>query len=190
MTDCPQWSDDILRPQQAEFLIVLRNVYGSVAHCAGRRILDDDSIRNLHGDLFRKFVPLDYFAGNYRQNDSRRICLGINVNVGGITGRRAVSQGAARDGGTCGESQENARSSRSRMAQTLQAGKGNSARTNLGGLYWPLHPNPSLHQRERATLPAYLVLGAFAFRSSSTMPSPSAVGFSLFGYHGSVDERR
>jgi fido (protein-threonine AMPylation protein) len=39
-----------------------------------------------HDLLFRDFVPLPYYAGNFRQDDPHRPCLRVNVAVGGIAG--------------------------------------------------------------------------------------------------------
>ena len=39
-----------------------------------------------HGTMFSSIVPVDYYAGNFRQNDTSRPCLQMNVAVGNCMG--------------------------------------------------------------------------------------------------------
>ena len=86
MTDCPQWTDDVPAEKSREFLSAVRAAYHQVAPTASSVVLDINAPQKWHGILFRDFVPLDYYAGNYRQHDSSRICLGINIRVAGVPG--------------------------------------------------------------------------------------------------------
>jgi fido (protein-threonine AMPylation protein) len=57
-----------------------------VAQTAALELISVRTLRLMHQILFAAFVPLDYYAGNFRQNDAARPCLGIDVGVGAIAG--------------------------------------------------------------------------------------------------------
>lgn len=83
MGDCPIWDEYQSRDHLdgcADF--VWTQACDDMTH--GRPL--SDSIRGWHNGLFSSDVPLDYYAGNFRQNDSSRICLGVNVAVGDLPG--------------------------------------------------------------------------------------------------------
>src|SRR4029079_17611590 len=84
--DCPVWERDIRADQEREFSAALRAAIGSVDQTALLAYPTVQVILDWHRTLFRQFVPLEYYAGNFRQDDPRRICLGVPVFVGGIEG--------------------------------------------------------------------------------------------------------
>ncbi|MGH7285112.1 MAG: Fic family protein [Polyangiaceae bacterium] len=43
-------------------------------------------IASWHREAFKDVVPLDYYAGSFRQHDEKRPCLGIDVGVAGVAG--------------------------------------------------------------------------------------------------------
>ena len=86
MWSCPDWSDDIPANRASEFDECLTLVYRNVLAVARRMIISHEQPSLWHRALFSNFVPVVYYAGNYRQNDSTRICLKQDVHVGGIPG--------------------------------------------------------------------------------------------------------
>jgi fido (protein-threonine AMPylation protein) len=53
---------------------------------ASAKIADAADCCAWHLTMFRQHVPLDYYAGNFRQVDTTRPCLGIDVWVAGVDG--------------------------------------------------------------------------------------------------------
>ncbi len=47
-------------------------------------MLESSDIEDWHRTIFSSIVPLDYYAGNFRQRHNEMVCLGIDVHVGGI----------------------------------------------------------------------------------------------------------
>lgn len=83
---CPCWSKDSPDDNIDAYRSGLEQALGIVRQAARRPPLDDEAIKLLHSLMFSAIVPLDYYAGNFRCDDARRICLGVNVQVGGIEG--------------------------------------------------------------------------------------------------------
>src|SRR5436190_23548472 len=86
MPDCPRWSDDAPEARTAAHESSAVAAYRLVWESAARRMLGREHPLEWHHQMFAEQVPLDYYAGNYRQDDSVRICLGVNVSVGGLAG--------------------------------------------------------------------------------------------------------
>lgn len=86
MNGCPEWSGEIPPAKEAGFRHAVRRVYREVATTAAHRIVDDTVPARWHMVLFRDVVPLDYYAGNYRQDDRKRPCLGVSIEIGGVQG--------------------------------------------------------------------------------------------------------
>ena len=84
MTDCPKWVDQ--GRDDPQFRLAVRSAYQQVAAGAARLIIDSDHICLWHRMMFRVFVPLDYYAGSYRQQNPRLPCLAVDVEVGNIRG--------------------------------------------------------------------------------------------------------
>lgn len=83
--DCPEWLDHDEHNSAACF----RGIEAVVSRaCALARtcIPNEKDIASWHREAFKSFAPLLYYAGNYRQDDPARICLGINVAVGEAPG--------------------------------------------------------------------------------------------------------
>ncbi len=82
MMKCPEWSEDISADRREEFRIYATMVYRRIDESARRRIITSEDPRTWHGEMFRTFVPLAYYAGNYRQHDVSLPCLKQDVIVG------------------------------------------------------------------------------------------------------------
>lgn len=85
---CPDWVEDVPPARVDEFKQRLAFVYQRMLSSA---TVDPEFVRETitlfwHGSLFADFVPLDYYAGNFRQPDPARPCLAQNVAVGPIPG--------------------------------------------------------------------------------------------------------
>jgi fido (protein-threonine AMPylation protein) len=83
---CPNWDEQIPVDRMAEFSVALRAALAAVTALSRTGLLSVDVIEDWHRVLFERFVPLDYYAGNVRQDDANRICLGRDVEVDSIRG--------------------------------------------------------------------------------------------------------
>lgn len=81
---CPAWSRDNIR--DPVLIAAVRIAYQRMALSVSSKIITSTDPLDWHRIIFAGFVPLDYYAGNYRQADPRRVCLGVDVNVDGIPG--------------------------------------------------------------------------------------------------------
>ena len=84
---CPDWPN----PEPPDKLpIIARNaiaLYDAVVKSnVQERIIHEGDIKTWHERLFRGAVPVPYYAGHYRSNDSRFPCLQVDVEVNGIYG--------------------------------------------------------------------------------------------------------
>lgn len=86
MSKCPPWSADGPSTRDGAFHQACRAAYQSVGRCAIKKIVNSGDCRSWHLTMFSSCVPLDYYAGNFRQVDPLRPCLRINVQVAGIRG--------------------------------------------------------------------------------------------------------
>lgn len=86
MVNCPDWNDRIPADRLDEFNASVREVYQQIATSARTSVIGPDEPKDWHALLFRRFVPIAYYAGNYRQDDVSRVCLGQNVRVGTESG--------------------------------------------------------------------------------------------------------
>ncbi len=84
-SNCPAWVDRISPAQEQRFLLQLQRVHDLV-QAAATEVLIADSLLLWHAVLFSEFVPLPYYAGNFRQADSSRVCLCMPVHVDGVGG--------------------------------------------------------------------------------------------------------
>jgi fido (protein-threonine AMPylation protein) len=82
--NCPDWRDDA--PRDAHFKAAVSRAYRQVAVSVGSRMVSSGDPSQWHRTVFEGRVPLDYYAGNYRQNDPHRPCLARDVSIGGIAG--------------------------------------------------------------------------------------------------------
>ncbi|WP_437187625.1 Fic family protein [Planctomicrobium sp. SH668] len=83
---CPAWNDEIPLAMVESYKTAHRLVYSDVLNCAKNCIVNDDSFKRWHRILFDKCTPVDYYAGNYRQNSDKFPCLACDVAVGNIPG--------------------------------------------------------------------------------------------------------
>jgi len=84
--DCPDWAEDIAPARQAEFEAIVGRVRQAIRLTASQSLLEDDDPQDWHGHVFGSFVPLFYYAGNYRGVERSRPCLQQDVGVDGIPG--------------------------------------------------------------------------------------------------------
>jgi len=85
MSDCPPWDGEI-DSNDNRFVQAQRTVRQDISKRCQQSLIESKDLRRWHRTLFSSFVPLDYYAGYYRQNDLDRPCLGIDVHIANITG--------------------------------------------------------------------------------------------------------
>lgn len=86
MHECPEWGGAIPRALRRQFDASVAALYQHVALVASTRIIDSRECRAWHSRLFSDVVPIDYYAGNFRQHDLSRPCLGVDRAVGSLQG--------------------------------------------------------------------------------------------------------
>ena len=86
VVDCPEWLDDVPVERRALHKEALAAAYQQVCSDAASTVIDVSGPRLWHHVMFRCVVPLDYYAGNFRQDDPGRVCLGLDVGVDGLPG--------------------------------------------------------------------------------------------------------
>jgi Fic/DOC family protein len=83
---CPAWTEDIPRGRDAEFKAVIAQLRRLIHTAAVQTIVMETEPCRWHGLLFAAFVPVPYYAGNYRGADRNFPCLQQNVAVQGRPG--------------------------------------------------------------------------------------------------------
>jgi fido (protein-threonine AMPylation protein) len=83
---CPTWNDDISIDRIAEFKLGLSEVQQELLSAAARGLIAPEDIKGWHARLFTAFVPIGYYAGNFRCDDAEMPCLKINVQVESVLG--------------------------------------------------------------------------------------------------------
>ncbi|HYG74226.1 MAG TPA: Fic family protein [Planctomycetota bacterium] len=83
---CPDWSDDSKEREKAAFRVASKQVYRLVESSASHQLLTQEAVRSWHRLLFKDIVPLDYYAGNFRQVSSERPCLNGYAEIAGRFG--------------------------------------------------------------------------------------------------------
>lgn len=86
MNRCPPWNAQVTSDREPRLVRAADLAYHDVQNRASRSLISFDDPRSWHFRMFWWHVPLDYYAGNYRQNDPSRPCLGVNVHVDGVAG--------------------------------------------------------------------------------------------------------
>ena len=89
LNNCPNWGDSIPDPSRDQVAASYRNAIAT----AQSKTIELDDVKNWHKSLFEEVVPVSYYAGNFRQDDLQRPCLGVDVRVGahpGISFRHVV----------------------------------------------------------------------------------------------------
>ncbi len=84
--NCPSWSSDGPASREGSFRKSCENAYRAVEATALNKIADAQDCQDWHYTMFSSHVPLDYYAGNFRQVDASRPCLQVNVEVEGVAG--------------------------------------------------------------------------------------------------------
>ena len=85
MSTCPEWTENIPSTNEPAFRSTLDVVHQLVARAASD-LIDGHVPQVWHAILFQRFVPLNYYAGNYRQESVDLPCLAVNVAVAGVPG--------------------------------------------------------------------------------------------------------
>ncbi len=88
---CPDWSSDGPATREGSFRDSVAAAYRLVEQAAGNHAVRSEECCQWHKAMFARHVPLDYYAGNYRQVDPRRPCLNVNVEVAGQPGEAAAN---------------------------------------------------------------------------------------------------
>ncbi len=80
---CPNWDADWdSRIDKEAFKRNACLSYKKAMESAKSKVVEIDDVKRWHHIMFRGLVPLSYYAGNFRQNDALRPCLGIDVEIG------------------------------------------------------------------------------------------------------------
>jgi len=79
---CPAWTGDIPQALIPQFKTLVGQVHQDILRFAARQLITSDELKQWHSQLFSAFVPLDYYAGNYRGVERTKPCLAMNVSVG------------------------------------------------------------------------------------------------------------
>lgn len=82
---CPPWIDDT-EHTSPKFAALGRQVLNRVVAECRSACPDLANIKSWHRALFADYVPLDYYAGEFRQLDIKRPCLANEVYVNGRQG--------------------------------------------------------------------------------------------------------
>ena len=83
---CPDWSQPESAVQLPDVVRGMAAVTRFIYRYAPIRILNHGDLKEWHHTIFQHVVPKDYYAGNFRSEDSDRHCLAINVAVGSTPG--------------------------------------------------------------------------------------------------------
>ena len=87
MPACPPWFQAERDDQLPLVVAGLAEFYRFIiAACKKRYIVGHGDIKTYHEKVFKKVVPLGYYAGNYRSRDQARPCLAQDVQVDGVRG--------------------------------------------------------------------------------------------------------
>ena len=84
--NCPDWSSDGPETREGNFLVSYAATCHTMEASARCEIVNSTKCCLWHATMFASQVPLDYYAGNYRQVDPSRPCLQMDVAVAGIRG--------------------------------------------------------------------------------------------------------
>ncbi len=83
---CPEWYLPETDGQLPSVTRGLAEFHGFIFNKAKSHILLHGDLKTWHGTIFRGVVPLAYYAGHYRSDDSQRPCLRRSVKVGNNPG--------------------------------------------------------------------------------------------------------
>ena len=84
--DCPDWSGAESAEKLPHVVLGMFEFHRFVFRNAKVHIIDHGDIKTWHGRIFKKVVPLFYYAGNYRADDLTKPCLQMDVAVDGSPG--------------------------------------------------------------------------------------------------------
>jgi len=84
---CSWWDDQNPTPDQLKAIVLgMDEVHAFIISRARNYLLNHGDLKTWHRKLFRHVVPVDYYAGNYRNVDPARPCLSWDVQVSGVLG--------------------------------------------------------------------------------------------------------
>ena len=89
--DCPPWWEDHDEHEAPACFADMHAALDAACRAAVTAIPNRGNIAELHRLAFRRLVPLHYYAGGFRQEDPKRLCLGQNVGIKGQNGAPDVS---------------------------------------------------------------------------------------------------
>lgn len=87
--DCPPWYADGPQTRDGVFRQSCADAYRQAQAMALSKIVQASDCKQWHKIMFATQVPLEYYAGNFRQVDADWPCLNVSVNVAGIQGEAA-----------------------------------------------------------------------------------------------------
>jgi fido (protein-threonine AMPylation protein) len=80
-SSCPPWADDAAEHDLAELDRAVTKVCADACAEAKRHRPGRKELRRWHLRSFRNVVPMDYYAGHFRQRDPQRPCLAADGGV-------------------------------------------------------------------------------------------------------------
>lgn len=86
MPYCPTWPDTVPDRANQEFTKQVAAVQARACGDIRAGVLRAGHLEDWHERMFRRWVPLEYYAGNFRQRHKLKPCLEQNVSVGGTEG--------------------------------------------------------------------------------------------------------
>src|SRR5688572_10738779 len=78
---CPAWADDRAEHDQTDLEVAVNKVRADACAESKRTRPGRKELRRWHLRSFRNVVPLDYYAGHFRQRDPQRPCLEYDNGV-------------------------------------------------------------------------------------------------------------
>lgn len=78
---CPPWEAPEPPDKVQHVVSEMAEFHRFIFKNAKQKIIDHGEIKTWHGRIFRLVVPVSYYAGNYRCDDSSKPCLAVNVGV-------------------------------------------------------------------------------------------------------------
>lgn len=84
---CPDWSHDAPSSRGGSSRSDAAVAYRNAMNCAGAdQPITPEGCRDWHRTVFSSVVPVNYYAGNFRQSAPTIPCLAVDVEVGGLPG--------------------------------------------------------------------------------------------------------
>jgi len=79
--NCPPWDLPTTEKNREAMVAEMNEFHRFIQRNSKSHILDHGDLKTWHGRIFRKSVPLDYYAGNFRSDSARYPCLRVNNGI-------------------------------------------------------------------------------------------------------------